>query len=111
MAAVGELERRSPECLVSGEVLVRDDAAAPLHGAGDQVRRLALVESVTTTLGQAPQHGRELRRAPGIADGNELSVAQEQRGARRVLREALGAIFVVIGERGVDDEASLGELN
>src|SRR5678816_3119964 len=111
MAAIRELDRRTPDRLVSGEVLARDDAAAPLHGADDQVRSLALVESVSTTLGDAPQHGCLLRRAPRIADGNELSVAQEQSGTRRVLREAIGAILIIIRERGVDDEASLGEIH
>src|SRR5678815_656716 len=111
MAAIRELDRRTPDRLVSGEVLARDDAAAPLHGADDQVRSLALVESVSTTLRDAPQHGCQLRRAPRIADRNELSVAQKQRGTRGVFREALGAILIVIGERRVDDEAALGELH
>src|SRR5262245_63438400 len=99
MAAVRELERRTPECLVSGEIFMRDDAATLLHGTDDQVRRLALVESIATTFCDATKHRRQLRCAPGVADSNELSLAQEQRGARRVLRQPLGAILIVIGER------------
>ena len=109
MPAVVKLHWRAPERLIGTQVVVRDNAAALFHGGDNMIGRFTRVESVATRLRNATQCRGQLWCAPARADGQELSVLQEQRPAGGISRKAMRAVFVIVAERGVNGESRVGK--
>src|SRR5687767_4726120 len=111
MAAIRELDRIAPFCLVAPQVLEGDDPAAAIHLGDDELGGLPLVEALRALLRNAPEYAREVRILPRALRRDWLTVGQEERGGGGELREPGAGPADRVTEMLIGNEPFFGVLD
>src|SRR6185369_17290311 len=111
MTAILEFDRITPLRLVAFQIVESDEPATALHFGDDQLCGFSLVEPGRPLVGDALEHGRELRVLPLRSRLQWLATRQEERGRSRELLQPLFVCSDGFGEVLIDGEAFGRELD